>query len=494
MSKRLILRKILGLPVSILKVLARLLGHPLPILAVILLSIFWNLIPMTPYDSEIESLASSYLFTVFLIRFYRKLISIKRRVWKVSFLLALPIFFIILSAIAALLPENLKSGANGVVITLVLSFCSLPLLWIILHLKQIFKAIGRGIVWPFRSGKNFGVGLLIVFIIFYFLTIEYRLYHLYGDKGGYDKLFCSEPITKIRVGGSVVRIIGTYGQGSGFFIAPTEVITNFHVIEGETSPKVILPNGKFLVPEKIRVYEKGDLAVIHVSEPHTELVLGRADAGFTESEPLLAIGFPLGTYIKGSPTVVRGNFLNYRELKGEEVEYIQTSIPLVNGMSGGPAVDLCGKVVGVNTMAVSGMSFLVRLNQSSDFSWYNFVESEQTKLELDPSISPEEAVRAFYTYLKVRRMDDGFNLLSSEYKKKTNIDEWTNRFPNVIDVYIWKIKPSDKKDQVFVQFDTTEWIDGGTQERYYEGTWDTVKEDGVYKLLRSKILDLTPSD
>ena len=40
-------------------------------------------------------------------------------------------------------------------------------------------------------------------------------------------------------------------------------------------------------------------------------------------------------------------------------------------------------------------------------------DQEITKIEVNPQESPEEAVRAFYTYLKARRMQDGFNLLLS---------------------------------------------------------------------------------
>ena len=88
-------------------------------------------------------------------------------------------------------------------------------------------------------------------------------------------------------------------------------------------------------------------------------------------------------------------------------------------------------------------------------------------------------------------MKDGFNLLSKEYLEKTNFEEWTNRFTDILDVQIFVSKPyEDTKDTVFVKFATKNWNDGEVNYHYYEGTWKTVEEDGVYKMLKSKIKEV----
>lgn len=110
---------------------------------------------------------------------------------------------------------------------------------------------------------------------------------------------------------------------------------------------------------------------------------------------------------------------------------------------------------------------------------------------MDPAKSPEEAVAAFYTYLKARRMQDGFNLLSQEYLQKTNFQEWTNRFTDILDVNVIKTeKVAKTTDMVFVKFATQNWVDQEIAEHYYEGTWQTIKENGVFKMLKSKILEV----
>lgn len=159
-------------------------------------------------------------------------------------------------------------------------------------------------------------------------------------------------------------------------------------------------------------------------------------------------------------------------------------------MSGGPLVDQCGSLVGVNTMGLAGLSLFIGATDVSTLL-PNFTDQEIVKIEVDPSVSPEEAVRAFYTYLKARRMQDGFNLLSKKYLEKTNFEEWTNRFTNILDVEIYiSERFENSRDTAFVKFSTKNWVDGEVEMHYYEGTWKTVKEDGVYKMLQSKIKEV----
>ena len=211
---------------------------------------------------------------------------------------------------------------------------------------------------------------------------------------------------------------------------------------------------------------------------------------FKENEPLLSAGYPLGTDIVGKATIVKGNYIDYRTSKYYSVGYVQTDLSLVEGMSGGPLTDQCGRVVGINTLGVAGMSFFIGAQEANDII-PGFTDQEIIKIVVDPSVSPEEAVKAFYTYLKARRMEDGFRLLSKEYLQKTNFEEWTSRFKDILDVDVIKSERYEKtKDTAFVKFSTKNWVDGEAEFHFYEGTWKTIKEDGVYKMLKSKIKEV----
>ena len=92
-------------------------------------------------------------------------------------------------------------------------------------------------------------------------------------------------------------------------------------------------------------------------------------------------------------------------------------------------------------------------------------------------------------------MKEGFNLLSQTYLLFTNFEEWSNRFIDVLDVdVIVSEKQKGSKDTVFIKFGTKNWVGEEVELHYYEGTWKTVLEDGVYKLSQSNIAEITDPD
>jgi len=347
------------------------------------------------------------------------------------------------------------------------------------------------IIYPFRGLKNFLKAIFFIFLgIYLLLTFIVIFDYLSKQYGNISKFFCSINMTE-KMRKNTVRIVGGYSEGSGFFIAENQVMTNFHVIADEPSPKVILSDGRFLTPEKILGSKDADLAVIYVAEKHPELVMPLpSERIFYDDEILVASGYAMGTDIKGNATVMRGRFIDYRVSKSYTVPYIQTDINLVEGMSGGPLADQCGNIKGINTMGLSGMSFFIEARTARDLV-PTMTDANIAKINVDPSKSPEDAVIAFYVYLKARRMEDGFKLLSKTYLEKTNFEEWTGRFKDILDVDVILSERFEKtKDTAFVKFSTKNWVDGEAEMHYYEGTWKTIKEDGVYKMLKSNIKEI----
>ena len=360
--------------------------------------------------------------------------------------------------------------------------------------KFIFAFIGlvfETVIFPFRSLKNFLKSIFILGIFIYLLASVFVIAdYLTKQYGWWGKFLCSISL-RDTLQNSVVRVVGGYSEGTGFFISPNQVITNFHVIAYEPSPKIIFPDGNFVTPTKILGNKDVDLAVLFTEKHYADFVLPLPDSiAFYADEPLVAAGYPLGTVLTGKATLSKGRFIDFRKSKQMPISYIQTDVSLVKGMSGGPLVDQCGSVVGINTLSIAGLSLFINADSAKTMV-PDFTDQNVTKIEVDPSLSPEEAVKAFYTYLKARRMEDGFKLLSREYLKKTNFEEWTNRFTDILDVDVIKSEQFENtKDTAFVKFSTKNWVDGEAEMHFYEGTWETIKEEGVYKMLKSNIKEV----
>lgn len=365
---------------------------------------------------------------------------------------------------------------------------------------SFLETIWDFISFPFRSLKHFYKSIFFGAILAYiFFSLIVNLDYLNSHYGWYKKYFsCGLNAKKEneKIKKSVVRIVGGYSEGTGFFIEPDQIVTNFHVIADEPSPKIIFPNGSFITPKNIIGDNEMDLAVIYTEKSYPEMVLGIYNEAvkMKENEPLVATGYALGTELTGQATQLKGDFYTRRETRYPPYSYVQTSINLVGGMSGGPLTDQCGKVVGINTSGVGGLSLFIPI--LSVLAPYNtFSDADIKKITVDPSVSPEEAVRAFYTYLKARKMKEGFNLLSRIYLHYTNFEEWSNRFVDVLDVdVIVSEKQKGSKDTVFIKFGTKNWVGEEVEVHYYEGTWKTVFEDGVYKLSQSNIAEVEDPD
>ncbi|MFC1600588.1 serine protease [Patescibacteria group bacterium] len=376
-------------------------------------------------------------------------------------------------------------------IKLILYFFYYPIRFFFKFVIALIKIFIDTIVFPFKSLKNLLKAIFVIALILYVIASLFVIVDYLSKEYGYiGKFICSFGV-KSDIEKKVVRVVGGYSEGSGFFISDNQVITNFHVIADEPSPKIIFPDGHFVTPIKIIGDSTADLAVLETAQKHPKIVLEPLNPfELTKGEHLISAGYPMGTDLAGNATAVKGSFIDFRSSKYYPVVYVHTDINVVEGMSGGPLIDQCGKVVGLNTLSLSGQSLFVAYSEVLRLL-PNFTDQEIAKIEVDPTISPEEAARAFYVYLKARRMEDGFNLLSQNYLEKTNFEEWTNRFTDILDVEVFISEPYENtKDTAFVKFATKNWNNGEVDYHYYEGTWQTVEEDGVYKMNKSNIKEV----
>lgn len=142
------------------------------------------------------------------------------------------------------------------------------------------------------------------------------------------------------------------GSGSGFFIsADGLIITNHHVAGDADSVTVRTVDGREYDAEVVGSDEPSDVALLRVQGnnfPYLEL--GDSDA-LRVGEWVLAIGAPFGLTSTVTQGIVSAKGRGVGILEYED--FIQTDAAINLGNSGGPLIDLNGRVVGVNTAIMS---------------------------------------------------------------------------------------------------------------------------------------------
>ncbi|MDI4231204.1 Do family serine endopeptidase [Bradyrhizobium sp. Arg237L] len=142
------------------------------------------------------------------------------------------------------------------------------------------------------------------------------------------------------------------GQGSGFFIsADGFAVTNNHVVDGADKVEVTTDDGKTYSAKVIGTDPRTDLALIKVEGGSNFPFAKLSDTKPRIGDWVLAVGNPFGL----GGTVTAGIVsASGRDIgNGPYDDFIQIDAPVNKGNSGGPAFDVSGEVMGVNTAIYS---------------------------------------------------------------------------------------------------------------------------------------------
>lgn len=161
--------------------------------------------------------------------------------------------------------------------------------------------------------------------------------------------------------------------GSGFVIGQNEIITNYHVVKDALAPndvaaadgatiKVVFAN----VDEEYDAVVVGadpdyDLALLHLTDgskmPPEALPLELADSSKVQvGQKVIAIGNPFGLQSSVSQGIVSAIGRELPSIGQIEIPMVQTDAAINPGNSGGPLLDSAGRLLGINTMIVPGMT------------------------------------------------------------------------------------------------------------------------------------------
>jgi len=181
----------------------------------------------------------------------------------------------------------------------------------------------------------------------------------------------SEVVAKLEK--SVVLILSENGFGSGFFVTPSKIVTNGHVVQDAATKG----SEVFVVNENIGVHRAKvsdiqfsgdyaeDFALLSINEqvgiPLT--LVNVQSPGDYKLDKVFAAGFP-GSVIESDEDFINliqtdefsvpdlvitdGTVSSHQKVFGEVLAFVHTA-QISGGNSGGPLVNQCGNVMGMNT-------------------------------------------------------------------------------------------------------------------------------------------------
>ena len=168
-----------------------------------------------------------------------------------------------------------------------------------------------------------------------------------------------EPVAAVAsaLSPSVVQILTTFGQGSGIVwdAANGYIVTNDHVVGGESAVSVRFADGSQIEGEVLGGSSATDVAVVRVDPA----LVSMTEAVFAPTSSIevgqlaVAIGSPFG--LDQSVTAGIVSAIRINEFGGSDpgnpvpVEMVQTDAPINPGNSGGALADRQGRVIGMNT-------------------------------------------------------------------------------------------------------------------------------------------------
>jgi serine protease Do len=238
-----------------------------------------------------------------------------------------------------------------------------------------------------------------------FMTRLYRLWAALLLALGAAAPAAADPADIDAAARGVVRVVligergGEYApvsHGSGFAVSPTMIVTNAHVVseaaQDDTLRIGVVPSegerGTFA--RIVAVSPRNDLALLEITRGALRLPpLTLAGGGGADLGEVSAVGYPMNVDLaqglaisdifQAQPAVKSRGFLSGKR-PSRQFDTLLHTAPIARGNSGGPLLDPCGRVLGVNSFSADSASgdaefyFAVSLAELLPFLRENKVE------------------------------------------------------------------------------------------------------------------------
>ena len=160
-------------------------------------------------------------------------------------------------------------------------------------------------------------------------------------------------------------------HGTGFAVAPERVVTNAHVVlqaldDPELSVGIVPSDGENAIYARVvAVSRRNDLALLETTAPMQLPPLTISGNPANDAGAVTAVGYPMNVdraqglsiddIFRAQPPVKSTGFLSGRRPSRDFDSLLHTA-PIARGNSGGPLLDECGRVVGVNSFGAESGS------------------------------------------------------------------------------------------------------------------------------------------
>ncbi|MDO4369066.1 MAG: trypsin-like peptidase domain-containing protein [bacterium] len=236
------------------------------------------------------------------------------------------------------------------------------------------------------SGKFLYVWFFVLGIIFSFCLVCFSMsndkvkevstsdYNLNdGISNVYDSVVYIENYKNSKLRNSGTGFVYKKNDGRAF------ILTNYHVVEGNTSLKVTLSDDSKSTAKYLGGDKYLDIACISIDDKYVKRVAKLVSSSNSVlGDTLFTVGSPLGDNYRG--TVTRGILSGKDRMVVVSNDYVmkvlQTDAAMNPGNSGGPLCNSRGEVIGINSMKlvkdeIEGMAFAISvddvINHLNDF-------------------------------------------------------------------------------------------------------------------------------
>jgi S1-C subfamily serine protease len=183
-------------------------------------------------------------------------------------------------------------------------------------------------------------------------------------------------IAKIEPAVVELEATTTQGQqiGSGVIIDTRgDIVTNYHIVNGEESISAILYNGSTVQAQLVGTNAADDLAVVRI-QPFASMTIAQIgdSSKLVVGQEVMAIGNPLGITETATKGIVSALNRSVTESTGTTISNaIQTDAAVNPGNSGGALINLQGQLIGIPTLTAintesntigNGVSFAIPSN------------------------------------------------------------------------------------------------------------------------------------